>query len=125
MNRLDPKTDEDIYSPVRMAVRGGPYQTNLGRGLEIFYDRYLSAVSHSTTVIVIGDGCNSFNPARADLLQDLQRRAKRLIWFNTEDPWHRQDDSDMDKYEVFCNEIYPVRNLRQLSAAVDKLLANG
>ena len=125
MNRIDPKTDDDIYTPVRLAVRGGPYQTDLGRGLEIFFDRYLNAVSQRSTVIVVGDGCNSFNPPRADLLQNLQRRAKRLIWFNTEDPWQRQDDSDMELYIPYCDAIYPVRNLRQLSSAVDKLLANG
>ncbi len=125
MNRVNARHDDDIYTPVRLAVHGGPYKTNLGRGLEIFFDRYLAAVNTRATVIVVGDGCNSYNPPRSDLLQDLQRRSKRLIWFNTEDPWNRQDDSDMDQYAPYCDAIYPVRNLRQLSAAVDKLLANG
>lgn len=124
MNQLDRKA-EDIYPPVRRMVDGGPWQTNLGYGLQIFHENYLDAVNGRATVIVMGDGCNSYNPPRADLLQVLQRRAKRLIWLNTEDPYNVQDDSDMAAYAPYCDAIYPVRNLAQLSAAVDKFLAGG
>ena len=89
-----------------------------------FFDQYLDAVNNRSTVIVIGDGCNSYNDPRADLLQELQRRAKKLLWFNTENPHDIQDDSDMHQYEPYCDGIYPVRNLRQLSTAVDKLLVD-
>lgn len=125
MSRVDPKSDDDIYYPVRMAVQGGPYMTDLGKGLEIFFDNYLDSLNSRATVIVVGDGCNSYNPPRADLLKEMQKRAKRLIWFNTEDPWQRQDDSDMEHYLPYCDAVYPVRNLRQLSSAVDKFLAEG
>lgn len=121
--RLNPQAD-DIYRPVRQAVNGGPYQTDLGNGLRIFHEKYLDAVNNRATVIVMGDGCNSWNPPRPELLQELGRRAKRLIWLNTEDPYRRQDDSDMHLYEPLCDAVYPVRNLAQLSAAVDKLLVD-
>ncbi len=124
MGRLDPKHDDEIYRPVRNAVNGGPYQTDLGNGLAIFFEQYLDAVNNRSTVIVIGDGCNSYNDPRSDLLKELQRRSKRLIWFNTENPYEKQDDSDMDMYAPYCDAIYPVRNLRQLSTAVDKLLVD-
>lgn len=122
MSQIDPKNDDEIYQPVRRAVDGGSYQTDLGSCLVTFQEKYLSAVNGRTTIIVVGDGCNSYNPPRADLLQDLSRRAKKLIWFNTEDPHNIQDDSDMYAYQPHCDAIYPVRNLRQLSAAVDKIL---
>ncbi|MEM9773008.1 MAG: VWA domain-containing protein [Chloroflexota bacterium] len=122
MSKVDARNDDEIYRPVRSAVDGGPYQTDLGSCLVTFHEKYLSAVSGRTTVIVVGDGCNSYNDPRDDLLQDLSRRAKKLIWFNTEDPYRVQDDSDMRLYEPHCDAIYPVRNLRQLSAAVDKIL---
>lgn len=124
MGRLDPKHDDEIYQPVRRAVYGGPYMTDLGKGLEIFFDKYLDAVNGRSTIIVIGDGCNSYNDPRADLLKELHKRGKRLIWFNTENPYNVQDDSDMQAYEPYCDAIYPVRNLRQLSTAVDKLLVD-
>jgi uncharacterized protein with von Willebrand factor type A (vWA) domain len=59
-------------------------------------------------------------------MKNLQRRAKKLIWFN---PEHRRQwgtgDSDMLDYEPICDTVYQVRNLAQLSSAVDQLLANG
>lgn len=122
LNQLDRETD--IYRPVRRMVKGGPYRTDLGHGLEIFHEKYLDAVNNRSTVIVMGDGCNSFNDPRPELLQEIGRRARKLIWFNTEDPYQRQEDSDIEQYIPLCDAIYPVRNLAQLSAAVDKLLAN-
>ncbi|MFT5195641.1 MAG: hypothetical protein ACI9EW_001859 [Cellvibrionaceae bacterium] len=122
MAKIDPKNDDEIYQPVRRAVDGGPYQTDLGNCLQMFQERHLSAVTGRTTLIIVGDGCNSYNNPRDDLLQELSRRAKKLIWFNTEDPHHVQEDSDMYAYEPHCDAVYPVRNLRQLSAAVDKIL---
>ena len=57
-------------------------------------------------------------------MKQLERRAKRLIWLN---PEHRQQwgsgDSDMLEYAPICYEVYQVRNLAQLSGAVDELLA--
>ncbi len=124
MTKIDARNDDEIYRPVRAAVDGGPYQTDLGACLQTFHDRHLSAVTGRSTVIVVGDGCNSYNDPRGDLLQDLSRRAKKLFWFNTEDPYQVQDDSDMHVYEPYCDAIFPVRNLRQLSAAVDKILVD-
>lgn len=117
--------DDDVYSPVRRAVDGGPYRTDLGNGLRIFHEKYMDAVNNRATVIVMGDGCNSYNPPRPELLQEIGRRAKRLIWLNTENPYNIQDDSDMHLYAPLCDAVYPVRNLAQLSAAVDKLLVDG
>jgi len=77
-------------------------------------------------VIILGDGRNNFNSPRLDLVKMLQRRARRLIWLNPEA--ERQwgvGDSDMREYAALCDAVYPVRNLAQLSSAVDKLLAGG
>ena len=77
-----------------------------------------------TTVIFLGDGRNNHRDPRADLVADLRRRAKRLIWLNPEPPerWGT-DDSDMLAYAPRCDAVYTVANLAQLSAAVDRLLA--
>lgn len=115
----------EMYMPVRRAVNGGPYQTDLGNGLAIFHEKYLDAVTNRTTVMVMGDGCNSGNEPQEALLKEIGRRAKRLIWLNTEDPRDIQWDSNMDVYAPLCDAVYPVRNLAQLSTAVDKLLADG
>jgi uncharacterized protein with von Willebrand factor type A (vWA) domain len=81
-------------------------------------------VDRRTTVIVLGDGRNNHRNPRTDLLAALQRRSKRLVWLNPEAPprWGT-DDSDMLAYAPRCDAVYPVANLAQLSAAVDRLLA--
>jgi uncharacterized protein with von Willebrand factor type A (vWA) domain len=85
----------------------------------------LSAVDGRTTVIIVGDGRNNYYDPRLDLVKDLQRRAKKLIWFTPESEriWGT-GDSDMQHYAPLCDAVYPVRNLAQMSAAVDKILVD-
>lgn len=105
---------------------GGPshYATDFGGSLDTFYHNWLSAVNGRSTVVILGDGRNNYNSPRLDLIKDLQKRARRIIWFCPEQ--QRQwgtDDSDMLEYASAVDSIYVVRNLAQLATAVDKLLA--
>jgi uncharacterized protein with von Willebrand factor type A (vWA) domain len=100
------------------------YLTNLGHSLQTFYDNWLDSVNGRTTVVILGDGRNNLNSPRLDLIKDLQRRSRRLIWFNPEPPrYWGTGDSDMLEYAPLCDQVYMVRNLAQLSSAVDKLIA--
>ena len=101
-----------------------PYGTDLGNCLEMFCQTHLGTINGRTTLIILGDGRNNYNSPRIDLIKDLQRRARKLVWFNPEDPreWN-SGDSDMPDYAPLCDELFSVRNLAQLSAAVDKLLS--
>ena len=100
------------------------YATDLGHSLATFWDNWLDSVNHRTTVVILGDGRNNYNSPRLDLIKELQRRSRRLIWFNPENPrqWGT-GDSDMMEYAPLCDQVFMVRNLAQLSAAVDKLMA--
>jgi len=102
-----------------------PYATDLGFCLDQFYRNSLDAVNGRSTVVILGDGRNNYNPARADLVKDLQRRAKRLIWFTPEpqSQWST-DDCDMWEYYPNCDDVFVVRNLAQLATAVDKMLTD-
>jgi uncharacterized protein len=101
----------------------GHYATDLGHSLNTFFDNWLDAVTGRTTVVILGDGRNNYNSPRIDLMKELQRRAKRLVWFNPEHPqqWGT-GDSDMLEYVPICDSVYMVRNLAQLSTAVDRLM---
>lgn len=122
---MDTSRVNEAIQAARDAIPGGPWRTDLGSSLETFFKKYLDAIDSRTTVIILGDGRNSWNSPRVDLIQDLQRRAKRLIWLNPEprSQWGN-GDSDMLLYEPICDKVYPARNLAQLSAAVDQLLVN-
>jgi uncharacterized protein len=101
----------------------GHYATDLGGSLATFYHNWLSAVNGRSTVVILGDGRNNYNSPRIDLIKDLQKRARRVIWFC---PEHQRQwgtgDSDMLDYAATVDSVYVVRNLAQLATAVDKLL---
>jgi uncharacterized protein with von Willebrand factor type A (vWA) domain len=101
----------------------GYYNTDLGNSLDTFNRRYLDAVDHRTTVIVLGDGRNNFNDPRLELLQEIRRRSRRVVWLNPEPAtmWGT-GDSDMLAYLPLADAVFEVGNLAQLAAAVDKLL---
>jgi hypothetical protein len=116
----------EAVTKVLYDIPPGYYATDLGYSLHTFYNNWLDSVNGRTTVVVLGDGRNNHNNPRLDLIKDLQRRARRLVWFN---PENRQKwgtgDSDMLDYEPHCDNVFVVTNLAQLAAAVDKLMTDG
>jgi hypothetical protein len=114
--------DEAIQT-VLWRMPSGSYNTDLGRSLNNFNNEYMDTLNSQTTLIVVGDGRNNFRDPRLDLFTILSRRAARTIWLNPEPAalWH--GDSDMPKYAPLCSNVLKVGNLRELSTAVDTLLA--
>ncbi|MFN7131119.1 MAG: VWA domain-containing protein, partial [Myxococcales bacterium] len=54
--------------------------SNYGRALASFATDHLGIVTRRTTVLVIGDGRNNYNAANVWALEDIKRKARRLIW---------------------------------------------
>jgi uncharacterized protein with von Willebrand factor type A (vWA) domain len=100
----------------------GYYNTNLGYSLDHFAKNYLDTVDHRTTVIVLGDGRNNYLNPRLDAVGTIKKRARKLLWFNPEDPrmWG-EGDSDMLEYQPYFDAVHEVSNLAQLAEAIDKL----
>lgn len=100
----------------------GYYNTNLGYALDHFCQDYLATVDHRTTVIVLGDGRNNYLNPRLDRVQEIKKRARKILWFNNEDPrlWGT-GDSDMLEYLPLFDAVHEVSNLAQLGEAIDKL----
>jgi hypothetical protein len=114
----------EAVSAVLYAIPPGYYATDLGHSLDTFFQQWSDSLTNRTTVILLGDGRNNYNSPRIDLIKDLKQRARRLLWFN---PEHERQwgtgDSDMLTYAPLCDTVYQVRNLAQLSAAIDDMLA--
>jgi uncharacterized protein with von Willebrand factor type A (vWA) domain len=106
--------------------RPGYYNTDLGNSLDTFKRDHLSCLTGRTTVIILGDGRNNYNNPRTDIASEMMRRSRRLIWFNPEpqSQWGT-GDSDMWQYASAASSVYKVSNLRELAAAVDKILTDG
>ncbi len=103
-------------------LRPGYYNTDLGSSLNTLMLRYGGAVDSRTTVIFVGDARNNYNNPRLDLMEQIQRRSKRVVWFNPEHPrqWGT-GDSDMLAYLPFAAAIHRVSTMAELTAAVDRL----
>jgi uncharacterized protein with von Willebrand factor type A (vWA) domain len=114
--------DEAIAS-VLWRMPSGHYNTDLGWSLNDFQNEYLDTLNGGTTLIIVGDGRNNYYNPRLDIFSTMSRRSARTIWLNPEPPtmWH--GDSDMPKYAPLCNNVLKVSNLKELTDAVDSLLA--
>ncbi len=119
----DGETSEAV-SRVLTRMPSGYYNTDLGHSLQNFTHDHLDTLNGRTTLIVVGDGRNNFNDPRLDLFSQMARRSARTIWLNPEPPdmWG-SGDSDMHQYAPLCDSVLQVRNLAELTAAVDSLLA--
>ena len=97
--------------------------TDYGLTLRRFRRQHMDAVNKKTTVIVIGDGRSNYANPEDRILEEIRERCRRLIWLNpeTEQFWY-SGDSEMRTYQAICNEVWPCRNLNQLSAFVKSLV---
>lgn len=119
------KAARDAVNYILQKMPPGHYNTDLGTSLQNFTEYYLYTVDNRSTFIVVGDGRNNYNDPRRDLFFTISRRANRTIWLNPEPPslWGT-GDSDMLNYAGYCDSIYQVGTLAQLTAAVDMLLTS-
>jgi uncharacterized protein with von Willebrand factor type A (vWA) domain len=104
-------------------LQPGYYNTDLGNSLNSLMMRHAETIDHRTTVIFVGDARNNYNDPRLDLMEQINRRCRRVIWLNPEHPrqWGT-GDSDMLEYLPLAHAVHRVSNLAELTVAVDKLL---
>jgi uncharacterized protein len=97
--------------------------SNYGLALENFYERYMTAVNHRTTVLVLGDGRGNGHPPNAWVLEEVARRARQLIWFTPEQRGYWPlGGGDLPTYAEFCDRVEVVRSLDQLDGVVDDMV---
>ncbi|HZA50795.1 MAG TPA: VWA domain-containing protein [Myxococcaceae bacterium] len=97
--------------------------SNYGRALALFVRDHLASITRRTTVMVIGDGRNNYNPNNAWALEDIRRRCRRLVWICPEDRrnWG-VGDSEMPAYARHCDRVAVVKSVSDLAGLADELL---
>ncbi len=77
----------------------------------------------STTLLVTSDARNNYRSPNIARLHEIARRCRRVYWLNPEprDEWDTAD-SLMAQYSEACSATFEVRTLRQLQAAVERII---
>lgn len=89
-----------------------------------FRDHHLHLVTKNTTVVILGDARNNFNPPRAEVLKAIGERCKRLIWLNPETkPFWGTGDSEIKTYAPYCHLLQECNTLVHLERVVGTLLS--
>jgi uncharacterized protein with von Willebrand factor type A (vWA) domain len=102
-------------------VRGDGH-SDYGRAFEEFVERYGSAITPRTTLIVTGDARTNFREPGAGAFAELVERARAVLWLNPERiRYWNTGDSVMSTYAEFCDEVEEVRSLAQLERFVERV----
>jgi uncharacterized protein len=97
--------------------------SNYGNAFTAFSKHELGSISRKTTVFVIGDGRNNFNSNGVSALENIKRKAKRVVWLCTEPKsnWGF-GDSEMLKYEKAVNQVLLIQSVSDLQTVAEDLI---
>jgi uncharacterized protein len=107
----------------RIMVSVGFGSSNYGNALADFEQGWMKDVTNKTTMIILGDARGNSTDPRAEILERISKRAKRIIWLNPEfkSSWGT-GDSDMYRYAPYCNLVRVCSTLNDLERVVTDLL---
>ncbi|BDZ56467.1 VWA domain-containing protein [Barrientosiimonas endolithica] len=89
--------------------------SDYGASLHQFLDEYGSAVTHRTTVVVIGDGRGNGKDPAVSTFAEIARRARSVVWLTPEPRYSwGLGRCDLPLYADYCDRVEVVRNLHQL-----------
>lgn len=96
--------------------------SDYGHALEQFSAKYGMEITPRSTVIIAGDARNNYRDARERYLAEVADNCQALYWLNPEPKaYWDSGDSVMSRYARFCDEVFEVRNLRQLELFVERV----
>jgi uncharacterized protein len=119
---LEKKSPEEAMAEIMGKVGFG--SSDYGASFVDFEKEFMASVTPQTTVIVLGDArSNNLDPG-ADIVKRISERAKRLVWLNPEGrmTWG-WGDSEMLRYQTFCNVVRQCATAQQLERAVSDIVA--
>lgn len=96
--------------------------SDYGNAFTSFLERYPEVITPKTTVIVTGDARTNYHDPGVAALERIAASARAMYWLNPEQArYWDTGDSVMGGYAAVCDSVFEVRNLRQLTAFVEKV----
>jgi uncharacterized protein with von Willebrand factor type A (vWA) domain len=97
-------------------------RSDFGRVLIELWERRGELLNRATVLVIMGDGRNNRRPARADLLREMGRLCRAVMWLIPEERerWG-SGDSAIFQYAREVSALVPSGNLRELETALSKL----
>ncbi|MGH7949357.1 MAG: VWA domain-containing protein [Candidatus Binataceae bacterium] len=97
-------------------------RSDFGRVLRELWERRAGLLGRATVVVVLGDGRNNRRPARADILRDIARTVRAVVWLNPEERqrWGT-GDSAIQQYAREVTALLAAGNLRELEKGLERV----
>jgi len=97
-------------------------RSDFGRVLGELWERRGELLNRATVLVIMGDGRNNRRPSRADLLREMGRLCRAVIWLIPEERerWGA-GDSAIFQYAREVSALVPSQNLRELEGALVKV----
>ncbi|WP_066363282.1 vWA domain-containing protein [Herbidospora mongoliensis] len=95
-------------------------RTNYGHVLTRFEERYASALTPKTSLLILGDARSNYQPPNTETLKRLTEKVRHAYWLNPE-PRNQWDtgDSVASGYAAVV-PMYECRNVQQLAAFIEE-----
>jgi len=110
----------DVYNRAVFSRTGF---SDYGKSIMEFRQRYGTAVTNKTTVIILGDARNNYQRPELEHLHWIKDNAKKVFWLNPEplQRWNKED-SIIGLYGSGCDQVWECRNLYQLERVVRQII---
>lgn len=101
----------------------GFMSTDYGRALSDLQTDFADAFDRRTTVIILGDARSNYMDPRADIMNWISQRSRRIVWLNPEpEGFWGIGDSEMLRYRPYCHVAKTCRTVKDLERVVDDIL---
>jgi hypothetical protein len=97
-------------------------RSDFGKVLAQLWNRRAALITRASVIVIIGDGRNNRRPPKAELLRDLRRHCRAIIWLNPEpaDRWGTGDSAIL-RYRREVSHLIPCGNLAALERGLERI----
>lgn len=118
------KPADEVIDKIFSDYREARSYTDYGNVLKQFTGKHLGLMTSKTRLLVIGDGRTNYQYPGDEELSLIKKKIKDVLWFTPDEQfgWYT-GDSEMNLYSQYTDELFVVRTLRELTTALEALIA--